>query len=485
LEEKTDNLTHIKNRTIKGLFWSANSRFSVQAFNLIITAILARLLLPADFGTVGMSLIFIGLVSMINDIGLSSAIIQKKDLEDSHLHTAFWMNLFAGIFLVIFSFVVSPLIADFFSTAVVEPIIKVSSLSFLITSFALVQRSLLSRQLQFKKLALTEICSSFLSGIIAVYLAVSGFGLWSLVARNLINDIILVSLTLLIYPWKPSLCFSKKSFSDLFNFGFNIIGSSFLGYLRENLDYIIVGRFMGAELLGYYTLAYTLAVYPTKKIAPVLTRVIFPVFSRIKDDNVKLKKGYVKLILFLSVVIIPAFIGLAVVAPEFILVVYGPKWSYSIVPLQILSLSGIIGSIIPAAESVFYSKGVPEVNLKMNLIKLPITVFALIIGSFYGIVGIAAAVASTSFILSIVTQKIVNSMIYLSWEEYISAIKLPLTASLLMGTMVLISKYILYTLGNYTYLTVLIGSILVGSTIYIIFILKYGQYILYDIRNYR
>lgn len=475
LDETNENLKDIKNRTVKGLFWSANSKFSVQLFNLIITAILARALLPEDFGVVGMALIFISLISMINETGLSSAIIQKKDLGNQHLYTAFWVNIFTGIFLFIVAFFTSPLISDFFRNDNVELIIKVSSISFLISSIALVNRSLLTRNLEFKKLAATEISGSIISGILAVYLAISGFGLWSLVARNLINDFIVISLTLIVNPWKPEIYFSKKCFLEMFGFGANVIGSSFLSYLRQNMDYIIIGRIMGAELLGYYTLAYTLAVYPTKKIAPIITRVIFPVFSRIKDDSTLYKKGYLKLISFLTILTVPALFGLLSVANEFIVLVYGEKWAASILPLQILCLLGIISSISPASGPVFYSKGVPEIEFKLSLVKLPTTAIALLIGSFYGIVGVATAMTTLAFVYYVITQKIINSLIILSWKEYLKAVYIPILSSLSMAIFVITYKHILYKLGNINGSTILISSIFFGIIIYIIMMHRYNQ----------
>jgi Membrane protein involved in the export of O-antigen and teichoic acid len=489
LDEYNENLKDIKKQTIKGLFWSANSKFSVQIFNLIITAILARVLFPEDFGVVGMALIFISLISMINETGLSSAIIQKKDLSNQHLYTAFWVNIFTGIFLFIIAFFTSPLLSDFFRNDNVELIIKVSSISFLISSIALVNRSLLTRNLEFKKLAATEISGSIISGILAVYLALSGFGFWSLVARNLINDFIAILLTLIVYPWKPAIYFSKDCFMEMFGFGANVIGSSFLGYLRQNMDYIIVGRIMGAELLGYYTLAYTLAVYPIMKIAPIITKVIFPVFSRIKDDTIAYKNGYLKLISFLSILTVPALFGLLSIASEFIIVVYGDKWAASILPLQILCLLGIISSISPASGPVFYSKGVPEIEFKLSLVKLPITALALLIGSLYGIVGIATSMTIVAFVYYVITQKIINSLIKLSWKEYLKAIYIPILSSLTMGLLVISYKHIIYRLGNINDITILISSILVGILIYTIMMYRFNQEInqkiIRDVKQYK
>jgi PST family polysaccharide transporter len=422
--------------------------------------------MPEDFGTVGMSLIIIGLVSIVNESGLTTSIIQRKDLKDSHLYTAFWTNIITGFLLYAATFFLSPFIADFFNNDYVELVIKVASLSFLISSVTIVHRSLLSKNLRFKAIATTEIIGSFISGIFALYLALSGFGLWSLVAKNLINDLVVVLLTLIIYPWKPSLQFSKTKFYELFGFGFNVICSNLLGYFRQNLDYIIIGRFMGAELLGYYTLAYTLASFPATKITPIITRVVFPTFSLLQDDITRFKKGYMKLVSSLALITIPSLIGLALVATELIIQVYGEKWSPSIVPLQILCLLGLIDSISDTSRSVFYSKGFPEIELKLNAMKIMISAIVIYVGSFYGIVGVAASLSLVSIFYFIFTQKIVNQIISLSWIHYFEGIKVPLFAAIIMGLVISIYKYRIHFENSSSTLTILITSIIIGVTIY-------------------
>lgn len=486
MKNQNNNLKDIKNKTIKGLLWSANSKFLSQLFNFIITAILARLLIPADFGIVGMSLIFTGLIAMINETGLTTAIIQKKDITNSHLYTAFWVNIATGIILFVGSFFAAPLIADFFKAADVELIIKISSISFLISSVALVNRSLLTKNLNFKKLAATEIIGSIVSGVAAIYLAFLGFGFWSLVARNLINDFVVISLTLIAYPWKPAIYFSKKCFIEMFSFGANVIGSSFLYYLRGNLDYIVVGRLMGTEMLGYYTLAYSLAIYPIRKLSPIITKVVFPAFSIIKDDNVAYKNGYIKLLSFMAITIIPAMVGLASISNELIRIIYGYNWILAIQPLQILCIVGIVGILAPVTAPVFYSKGVPEIDFKLSLIKLPITAIALIIGSSFGINGIASTMAIVTLLFYIITQKIINSLIELSWKEYLSAISVPLLSSLLMGIIVTIYKQFILNFDDYF---ILASSIIIGILIYILTLNKYNrkmnQKLFQDILQYK
>jgi PST family polysaccharide transporter len=456
----------------------------MQFFNLIVTAVLARVLLPEDFGLVGMALIIIGLVSIINDTGFSSALIQKKELEDGHIYTAFWTNIATAILLYCASYLASPFVADFFNNNLVEDIIKVASISYLISAITIVHRSLLTRDLKFKILSITEIIGSFLSGTIAIVMAMYGFGPWSLVARNILNDFFVVSMTLVIFPWKPALKFSKKCFWDLFGFSANVVSSGFLNYLRQNLDYIIIGRFMGAELLGYYTLAYTMAIFPSRRIAPVISRVIFPTFSVLQDNHDLYKKGYLKIMSFLSLITLPSLIGLAAVAPEVITLIYGEKWSPSILPFQILCVLGIINTISHPSGSIFYSKGVPNIELKLNIIKLPIAVLAIMAGSYFGITGVALATTLVSFIYLVYTQKIINSLITLSWQEYLSVTKTYLLGSLLMVIIMVIYRKIVMMSGLYDQIFMLVSSTILGICIYSAVVFKVQPGIIKTIKAY-
>lgn len=481
----TNRNSDLKKRTLKGLFWSINSKFSVQFFNLIITAVLARILLPSDFGIVAMSLIFVGLVSIINETGVATALIQLDDLKDGHLHTAFWTNIAIGIILYIASYLLSPIVSDFFRNEAVEFIIKIAAISFLISSITIVHRSLMSRKLEFNKIAFTEIIGSLISGFSALYLAFHGFGLWSLIAKNLINDIIVVLLTLKVSPWKPLFYFNIENFRDIFGFGANVVGANFLNYFRQNIDYIIIGRLMSAELLGYYTLAYTLAVFPATRITPVITRVIIPTFSRLQKNNVQFRKGYIKLVFYLLAIMLPALIGLAVVAPELIIQIYGGKWSLAIVPLQILCFVGLFESINPIARSVIYSKGYPEIELKLNILKIPITTLFVFVGSFYGLIGVATSLTIVAIFYFILTQQITNSLIELSWNDFFKNISSIFLASISMGILLVTYKYAITHLGYYDELFVLATSIFLGVLYFALIFSKLDKNISILITNFR
>lgn len=459
---------NISRQTISGLIWSAFSAFSSQGFQFVVTIILARLLLPGDFGTVGMATIFIALISIINEMGFSAAIIQKKDLKDNHLNTSFWTGIITGVLFFIISIFASSLVADFFKNDLVKPIIILSSVSFFIAPFGIVQRSLLTKKLEFRKLATVEVCTTFISGIFAITLAMLGFGVWSLVFMGIARNFITVVLLWKIEPWHPSLYFNKKCFSDLFRFGGNVVGSNLLNYLRQNVDYIVIGYLMGATSLGYYTLAYTLAVYPARTISPIITRVTFPVFSMLQDDNNLLKRNYLKVVFYLSAITIPALVGLEFVAPEFIKIVYGEKWIPAIIPLQFLIVIGIVNSISTTVGTIFYAKGRPDLEFKLNLIKLPITTLMVLLGSGYGINGVASYKTITAGAYFFITQMLANSLIKLTMREYFSVLKPVLFNTFVMAIILGIYRFVIIIFDYQNDLNVLVSSIIIGVIVYLI-----------------
>jgi len=457
---------NLEQRATKGVMWSGISQFLRQGFQFVIIAILAHLLSPEDFGIVGMALIFTGLAVAVNELGFGAAIIQRKKLDESHLSTSFWASLGMGIIIFITAVIVSPFVAGFFKKDIVASVLIVCSLAFLIGPFSLIHRSLLFKKLDFKKLAVVEIGATLISGISAVIMAFVGFGVWSLAWRGVIAALVTAVLIWIVSKWRPSMQFSLKSFKELFKFGGNVVGANFVNYFQANVDYMIVGRILGAPLLGLYTLAYRLITFPLDKISTVVTRVTFPTFSSIQDDNLRLRRGYLKTISYISLVTFPALAGLFIVAPEFVRIVFGEKWMPAVLPLQILCIVGMLKSIGTTVGSIQYAKGRPDIALKWDTFKLISIGICVFFGARYGIVGVAYAIAILTVVTFPIIQLITNSLINLSFREYLSSLY---PATLGSGAMLLVLAVYCALLRTILYQNdamVLISSIFLGITVY-------------------
>lgn len=450
----------------RGVFWSGISQFSTQLYQFIVMIILARLLLPEDFGIIGMAVIFTGLVQTINELGLSAAIIQKKNIDDNHLSTSFWISLLLGIILFITTVAISSDIADFFEKELIGPVVSVLSIGFVLGSFGIVHRSLLQKNIEFKKIAVTEISASVTSGTVSVILAFLGFGVWSIVFGTILNNFTRIVLLWKVCTWRPSMIFDLTSFKELFSFGAHVMGSQFLNYIDSNIDYLIIGKFLSATALGYYNLAYQLSTFPLTKISSIITNVTFPTFSIIQDDNDMLRYAYLKVIKYISTVTFPMLAGLFVVAPDFIPIVFGGKWTPMIMPLQILCVAGALKSVGTTVGSILLSKGRSDIQFKWNIFTAIVLPISILIGIRNGIIGVAIAITVVSCILMLVIQKIVNNLINLNFSDYFKALYPAITSSIL----VIISVLIFQNLTIYKHLDILslVCSICLGIIVYII-----------------
>jgi len=417
-----------------GVAWIGGSQLIIQLLRFLATAVLARLLLPSDFGVVGMAVIVTGLVTMVCELGLSAAMVQREELKESHLVTSLWTSLTTGVVLCLATIALSHPIALFFGEAIVRPVVATLSFSFILSSMSTVQRALLQKRMQFKQLAFSQIGGELAFGAVGISLALRGLGVWALVVGILSRHLVQSLLLWLLCPWRPSGPFHWRSFRELFSFGANVLGGQLLNFLGANLDYLIVGRILGATPLGYYTLAFELTMFPRARIASMVTRVAFPAFSAIQRDNPRLRKGYTTMIAYLSLATFPLVVGLFAVAPEFILVIFGTRWTPVILPLQVLCMGGLMASIGTTVGSILKAKGRPDLELKMNLLSVTLLGLAIGIGVRHGIVGVAAAVSLKTLFLAWLFAWITNSLIGLGFMEYLRALQ---PASIAVAAMLL------------------------------------------------
>ena len=462
----------LKTKTIRGLIWTATSNFGQQGIQFVVTIILARLLTPKDFGIIGIAWIFIGLAAVINQLGIGSAIVQRKDIEEAHLSSAFWANIIMGIILCLLTIIFAPVIASFFKNQQVTRVLQVLSLIFILGSLRIVPNSLLIRDLFFNKLAYVNISALFISGLISIILAFSGYGVWSLVWGRLINVIVGLILIWFLVSWRPLFYFNVKKFKELFLFGINVLGTNLVTHLQKNSDYFIVGKYLGASSLGIYTMAYNMVTLPQRKLSTIITSVAFPAFSKIQDEPEKIREGFFTMISSISFVTFPILAGLCAVAPEFVKVILGNKWISAIRPIQILCIPGALYSIGTTVGSVFYAKGRPDLEFKCDIINFSILLCLLLFGIRFGILGVCIAVLISSVIGFFMFFGILSRLIQISFLQIFHAIATNTAVSSLMFISVYIIRLILLK-ANYTEVSVLMASMLSGVLIYLILSLTF------------
>ena len=272
-------LSSLKQKTLSGVLWSCVERFSVQGIQFVIMVIMARILLPSDYGMIGMLAIFIAIAQTLIDSGFSNALIQKKDRSEIDYSTVFYFNIAVGIVLYFILFFSSPLIARFYNTPELTGLTRVLALNLFINSLAVVQRAILSIKIDFKTQAKASFSAAIISGIVGIVMAYTGFGVWSLAVQTVLNAFVNTVLLWIFSKWIPLKVFSFESFKKLFTFGSKLLASGLLDTIYRNIYTIVIGKKFASTDLGYFTRADQFAQFPSSNLTGIIQRVTFPVLS--------------------------------------------------------------------------------------------------------------------------------------------------------------------------------------------------------------
>jgi PST family polysaccharide transporter len=363
--------------TLQGTLWSYTSRYSGKFLVFISTAVLARLLLKEDFGIAGYALVIIGFMEVLEGLGIGPALIYHHD-DEKRLDTAFWVGLAVGALLFTLSwFVVAPLAGTFFQDARAVPVTRALGLEFLISAFSLVHAAILTKKLAFGRKFVPEMSRSLSKGIASIALALLGFGAWSLILGQLAGVLIQTLVYWIVVPWRPAFHFQRKAARALLSYGAGIVSIDSLGILMLNLDYLLIGRYMGAAALGVYTLAFRVPELLVKQFCNIVGIVTFPVYSKMRDDPQALKRGFLVTMRYVTMITVPLGLGLALVAEPFVLVFFTEKWVEAVPVMAAISLYTLLRSLFFNAGSVYKATGQPGLLSRLSLIQAVVTVPAL------------------------------------------------------------------------------------------------------------
>lgn len=465
-------------RTLKAVLWSGTSQLTGLGLQIIIGAVLARLLFPEDFGMLGMVAVFSGFVGMFQELGLGAAIVQRKDITEEHLSSVFLTNIVAGLFLSIVMLGLAPGIAYFYGEKRLTLITLVLGTRFFISSFGIIQRTLLTKQLDFKKLAIIDIFSEALAGVSAIILAFMGVGVWSLVIQSLVSSMASVIILWFWSEWQPHLAFCWKSLKELAGYGFNLMGFRFVNYFNRNLDNLLIGKFLGAASLGYYGKAYSIMLLPIQNISWTISRALFPAFSIIQDDLPRVREKYLQTNKYVSMITFPMMMGLLVLAPETIRILFGHKWESSIILLQILCPVGMLQSISTSVGTIYMSQGRTDIQLKWSIVTSIITVLSFIIALRWGVKGIAIAYCIVSYALALPCFYIAFHIIKLPMGMFLRNFALTIASSLIMALIVFGYRSYLKNSLQAGDVVTLISCFIIGVASYIILLWIFGRKII-------
>ncbi|MUG93846.1 MOP flippase family protein [Scytonema sp. UIC 10036] len=454
----------IKQRAVKGILWSAIQNWGSQAASLIVFFILARLLDPEAFGLVALANIFLAFMQVFLDQGFAQVLIQRQELEPEHLDTAFWTNLAIGVLLTVTGFTTADLFANFFQKPQLASILQGFSLLFLITSFGNVQQALLEKKFAFKAIAIRWLVGTFIGGCVGVIMALCGFGVWSLVSQQLVLEFVGTFILWKSSDWRPGIKFSFKHFQQLFSFGINILGFNLLSFFNTRADDFLIGYFLGSVALGYYTIAYRVLGVMTQLLVNTGKQVALPAFSLLQKEPELFRKAFYTATQLTALVAFPTFLGMAALAPELVLLLFGKQWIPSIPVMQVLAFAGIFKAVTFFKGSVFIAMGKPSLTFWFGLLNAVLNVIGFVLAVRWGIIAVATAYVIRGYLVFPISQWVVSRLIQTPLLAYLRQFIVPLMSSLIMVIAILSAKKLLYGLVNsHTLLAICIG---IGTLIY-------------------
>jgi PST family polysaccharide transporter len=452
----------LKNKVKNSLFWTLTDQVLTQIIFVLFGIFLARTLPPSVFGLVGMVTIFTNFAALFIDMGFGVALVQKKDADDEHFSSVFWFNLALGLLLYILFFFTAPLLSAFFKQPQITILIRVICLSFIINSLTAVQSNLLVRELKFKQKVIFNWIATSLGYSVAFYLAFNGYGVWSIVWMTLLTALVNSILYWFSSNWVPKFVFNLKKIKELSRFGLNVLGDTSVNYWSRNFDNFIIARVLGSTELGLYTRAYSLMLLPLRNVSSVITKVMFPAFSKKQDDIPTIKKYYLLIIKYISLLTFPAMVGLSMVSKEFVLLFFGENWAGMIPVLSLLSLVGTVQSIFSLNGMIYNSLGKANIAFKVSLLVNLVLIIAFFIGVNFGIVGMAWSYLAASVLLFYPIYNTVIKQLDIRWFEVFGSLKVVLFATAAMA----IALEILNIFCTTSLLISLLLKVVLGSSVY-------------------
>lgn len=450
----------LKAKTAKGIIWSSIERFSVQFIQLIIQILIARILTPDDFGIIGMLAIFLAIAQSFIDSGFSNALIRKVDRTEVDNSTVFYFNIVVGIISYAILYFSAPLIAHFYNTPILTPITRVISIGVFLNSLSIVQRAILTAKIDFKTQAKASLIAVIISGLVGVYLAKSGYGVWALVWQAVINYGVNTAILWVLTKWWPLWTFSWNSFKEMFGFGSKLLLSGLLDTVFKNIYTIVIGKVYSSADLGNYTKANQFAQFPSANLSGIMQRATYPLLCDFQNDDERLRYVYRKYLRLSAYIIFPLMIGLSAVAYPLLIALLTEKWVGAVIMLQILCIAMMWYPIHAINLNLLQVKGRSDLLLKLEIIKKIVLVIILCITIPMGIVWMCIGQILSSSLALVINTHYTGKLINLGFIKQMKDLIPAILYSSSMGVVVYVST--LFVTNN-------IVKVMIGVTVGILY----------------
>ncbi len=424
---------NLKNRVMSGLRWTAGMRFLSKIFTWAVTIFVIRLLSPADYGLMELAGVFVAFLVMIGELGLGAAIVHRKDLDTDSLKSLFSLILLVSFLFALLLYVSAPAIASYYNESKLVSMLRWLVLAFPVLGLAVVPQSLLLRELKYRKIAIIDFLSAIVGAGATLICALNGLGVWSLIVGYLSIRITKTVALQIAQPflYLPRLTF--KGMGSVYLYSGNVTLSRVLWYFYSSaVASLLIGKFLGSDLLGVYAVGLYLACMPMEKVGGIINRVAFPAFSSIQDDPRLAGAYFLKAVRVLSLIAIPIFWGMSSIAPEIIGVFLGEKWSSAAVPLQIIALVVPLRMIRNLMTPAMLGLGRSDINLLNEVVAVLLMSISFYLGTYWGVLGVSLVWLFIFPVVFTVNLSTIVKTLNIESLDVLRAIQKPVLSGLIM-----------------------------------------------------
>ena len=469
---------------VRGLAWKVGSQLLGQGSRIVVGLILARVLTPHDFGLAAMALAFSALAMILSDPALGAALISRPRISEADKSTVFWTTIGVGLLCTLAGIAIARPVASFFGDPAVAPLFAVESLTFVLVALSATQAAILTREMAFRSLELREMAGTIAGAVVGVTLAFSGAGAWAIIGQSVASAAAATVLLWRFSPWRPQLIFSMTSLRECGGFGIKLFGSRLLSFLNLNADNLLVGRYLGSAALGVYAIAYNVMFAPLARVAQPVQQVLVPAFTRLQDDPKRAGDVWLRGSLLTGVVAIPGFVGMSVVAPDFVPVVLGERWEPAAGILQLLCIAGIVQALHMLQWSLLQSRGQAGTLLRYNLVATAANMTGFVVGLHWGVKGVAAGFAIARLLMLPVFPWLAGRGVGVSLGRFLGNLEPVAVAATAMFAAVLCTRLLLVDAGVVDAAR-LVLCVAVGAVTYVGVLAWRSRWLLVDLRRLR
>lgn len=415
----------LRQRAFSGIAWSAVQTAGTRLISISVFLVLARLLSPQAFGLVSLAAIFVALMQVFVEGGFGQAIIQREELLDGHLDSAFWSSAAIGTGACLILLAAASPLSDLLGEPHLAPVLRAMSPCLVLVGFVSTAEAVLRRELAFKQLALRTMFGAVAGGAVGVGAAIAGLGVWSLVLQVVVSSAVELVVVWLAVPWRPGLQVSWAHFRELFSFSVNVVGMELLNFLNRQSDDLLIAAYLGTRALGYYSVAYRILLMLTEVMTRTINSVTLPTFSRVQKDIPRLRNAYLMATRLSTTIAMPVYLSMAALAPEIVHVAFGPQWGPSVPVMRVLAFIGILHASVYFSGSVLLAIGKGRQALVFSIVNALSNVVAFAIAVHWGIVAVAAAYVIRGYLLGPIPVYLVKRQLGFRGWEYVRLALVP------------------------------------------------------------